>query len=81
VVKLAEGNAWWTWHDRSRGKNKRGWPDLVCIRERVVYAELKKVGECMRPEQQEVYSMLVDAGQEVYLWTILDWSEIQTVLR
>ena len=81
---LVEGEAerlgWWTWHDKSRYKNKKGFLDLFCLRERLVIFELKQVGKCMTPEQQVVFDKLKAAGIEVYCFTILDWNEIQRVL-
>jgi hypothetical protein len=57
-----------------------GYPDLVCVRERVVYAELKLNRGRLRPEQEEWIDRLKAARQEVYLWRPCDWSRIEDVL-
>lgn len=47
----------------------KGWVDLVLVRERVIYAELKGTGGRIRPDQDIWRERLVNAGQEYYLWT------------
>ena len=61
----------------------KGWPDLVLVRERVIYAELKaryQKGK-LRPEQAEWLERLRLAGAEAYLWEPRDKPEIEDVLR
>lgn len=57
-----------------------GYPDLTLVRDRVVFAELKRVGEKPRRDQVEWLDELAAAGAEVYLWTIDDLSEIGMIL-
>jgi hypothetical protein len=52
----------------------KGWPDLVLVRERVVYVELKGHGGRVSNEQREWLQALVDAGQEAYCWYPSDWT-------
>ena len=58
----------------------KGFPDLVLVRERVIYAELK-VGTRPRIEQVEWLGALEAAGAEVYVWKPKDADEIDHVLR
>lgn len=58
----------------------KGFPDLVLVRERVIYAELKTETGQVRPQQKVWAKTLVRAGQEVYLWRPRDLDEIQKVL-
>jgi len=53
----------------------KGWPDLVLVRDRVVFVEVKGDGDRLRPEQVRWQSTLRLAGQETYVWTPRDWPE------
>jgi hypothetical protein len=67
---------------RSRG-SKAGFPDRVLVRERIIYAELKRekrVATPITPEQREWLDALAKTGAEVYLWRPSDLDEIATVL-
>lgn len=45
-----------------------GWPDLVIIGTTVVWAELKRQGEELDPEQRRVRHRLIAAGQQYRIW-------------
>lgn len=51
----------------------RGFLDLMLVRERVVYAEVKGDGDRIRPDQQAWITALRLAGQEVHVWTPASW--------
>ena len=57
-----------------------GFPDLVLVRERVVWAELKSDKGTMSDEQKAWVAALVKAGCEVYVWRPGDWDEVVEVL-
>lgn len=65
------------------GPLAKGWPDLVFLGRggRVVLAELKKRGEKLRPDQEEVHAILRRMGHEVYTWRPDDFEEIKEVLQ
>lgn len=46
----------------------KGFPDLVLVRERVIYAELKMPGRKLEPAQTVWQAKLLGAGQEYYVW-------------
>lgn len=58
----------------------KGWPDLVLVRERVVFAELKSDVGTVRPEQRAWLDALEAAGQEVYVWKPRDFDDVCTIL-
>lgn len=60
-----------------------GWVDLVLVRDRVIFAELKSVRGKMSPEQVAWKDSLEAAGAEYYLWRIDAWKDgtIERVLR
>jgi hypothetical protein len=61
-------------------KDIAGLPDLLLIRERVVWAELKAAGGRLRPTQKRILEALRQAGQEVYVWWPQHLDEAREVL-
>lgn len=61
----------------------KGWPDLVMVRDRVVFAEVKVGRGRLSAEQEAWFGWLEAAGCELYLWREHDWLEgrIDQVLR
>jgi hypothetical protein len=93
IVELANTLGWAAVHFRP-GRTKdgwrtavayqgAGWPDLILVRERVVFVEVKGDGDRLRPEQWEWLHRLEDAAAEVYVWVPADWrcGEVEEVLR
>lgn len=58
-----------------------GFPDLVLVKRRVIYAELKGEKTRLRAAQVVWHEALRAAGEEVYLWRPADWPEIMEVLK
>lgn len=58
-----------------------GFTDLVLVRERVVWAEIKSETDILSATQKLWCGWLVGAGQEWYCWYPKDWETIQAVLR
>ncbi len=81
VRDLAQLHGWLDWHHlRSKG-TRPGWPDLVLLRPpRLIFAELKVPPNKLSPSQEVCTGMLRDSGQEVYVWTPDQWSEIERIL-
>lgn len=59
----------------------KGWPDLILLRERVVWAEAKSMKGMLSREQREVIARLKAAGQEVYVWKPSDREAMEQVLK
>jgi hypothetical protein len=57
-----------------------GFPDLVLVRERVLFAELKGERPRITRAQRRWLDALDAAGAEAYFWRPKDWDEIQRVL-
>ncbi len=91
IIQLATLYGWWCMHQRpamlSSGKwvtatqgQGKGFPDLVLVRERVLWVEVKTdKGKCTR-EQDEWLSRLKAAEQETYIWRPSYWASIQLTL-
>jgi hypothetical protein len=60
-----------------------GFPDLVLVRERLVFAEIKLERGRLSPEQVVWLDVLREAGQEVHVWRPADWTSgaVEDVLR
>ena len=80
VVEAATALGWQCWHDNDPRRNKAGFLDLLLIRERVVWAELKTETGRLRPAQQVFMCLLRRAGQECYVWRPSQMDEIIAVL-
>lgn len=71
---------WTSYHTlRSRG-SRSGYPDRTCVRERIIFAELKREKTKPTPDQVEWLDRLAAAGGEVYLWRPSDLDEIGNLL-
>ena len=91
VISLARLNRWTIahFHDSRRqvrpkvfvgDKDAAGFPDLVCVRERVVFAELKAEYGKLSASQERWFKALALAGAEVYVWRPSSWPEITQTL-
>ena len=83
VEKAAKLLDWLNYHTYHSGRSEEGFPDLVLVRERIVWAELKTDSPKSQatPKQREWLSALADADEEVYLWRPRHWEEIVVVLQ
>ena len=58
-----------------------GFPDLVLVRERVIFAELKSETGRLSPEQKTWGDKLFIADCEIYNWRPSDWDKIIKILE
>src|SRR5262249_31803425 len=80
VVQLARLLRWRVYHTYDSRRSAPGLPDLLLVRERVLWAELKTESGRVTPAQRAWIEALAAAGQEVRLWRPRDWPTIQAVL-
>lgn len=64
---------------RSKG-SQSGFPDRVLVRDRVIFAELKREKGTVSPSQREWLDGLASTGAEVYVWKPSDLDEIAEIL-
>ena len=76
--RLANGS----WRTATQGDGK-GWPDLVLVRDRVLYVELKSATGRLSEDQSEWLLALEKAHVEVHVWRPEQWTDgtIESVLR
>lgn len=70
-----------TYHVRYTQGSPPGFPDQVLIRDRIIFAELKREKGKPTENQIDYLDGLAQAGGEVYLWRPSDVDEITEVLR
>lgn len=80
IVDIARLLHWRVFHVFDSRKSEAGFPDLVLVRDRVIYAEVKRAGQRPRPSQVEWLNALSSAGAEVYVWTESDYDEVVSIL-
>lgn len=91
VIDLAHVFGWLVAHFRP-ARTARGWrtpvsadaagfPDLVLVRERVLYAELKSDTGKLSAAQEYWLLRLRNAGQVCHVWRPADWPAIMTILQ
>jgi hypothetical protein len=91
VIDYAHLNRWRVAHFRAslnqRGKwqtavagDAKGFPDLVLVRERVIFAELKTDRGVIGDAQKQWRDWLKAANVEHHLWRPRDWDEVQRIL-
>lgn len=81
VLDLARLLGWWVYHTHDSRRSTAGFPDLVLIRDRVIFAELKTSSGKVRDAQKLWIGLLERAGGEVYLWRPDDFDEVHEILR
>ena len=80
VIRLATLCGWLTYHTHDSRGSSPGFPDLVLVRDRVIFAELKTTKGRLGQHQLDWLARLREAGAETYLWRPAHWTQIQRVL-
>lgn len=90
VVETAQLHGWAVAHFRPARTEQgwrtpvaadgKGWPDLVLVRDRVLFAELKSPRGRLTTDQRAWIERLTAAGQETYVWRPDDWPHVQHAL-
>lgn len=85
LVAYARANGWTVRVMDQRGRpgwkgqqTDKGWPDLLLIKDRAVWLELKRVGGKLRADQEVIIGKLVAAGQEVHVVEPTAWEQVLT---
>lgn len=69
------------YHTFDSRRSASGFPDLVLVRERVIFLELKRMKGKLSETQREWLGALISAGAEVYVARPSDFDELAAVLR
>lgn len=80
-LDLALTLGWRVYHTHDSRRSEPGFPDLVLVRERVLFREVKTQQGRMRPEQQTWLDLLTKAGADAKVWRPADRRSILEELR
>lgn len=80
VIAFAESRGWKCYHTHDSRRSAKGFPDLVMVRDKLIFAELKVKGGKLTQEQRDWLSCLCQAGQLAYAWNPSHWPEIEKLL-
>lgn len=80
VIEQAKAHGWRHYHTRNSRKSVAGFFDLVLVRERVLWVELKLEGKSPDAAQLNWIEDVAATGGEVYVWRPSDLVEILSVL-
>ena len=81
VVEYARLNGWLCYHTYDSRRSEPGFPDIVAVRERSVFIELKSEIGRLSIDQDKWLTRLEKAGAEVHVWKPSDWPEIEATLK
>ena len=73
VIQWATLNGWLVYHTFDSRRSVEGFPDLVLVKDTVVYLELKAEKGRVSPAQEKWVHRLHQAGQEVRIVRPSDW--------
>lgn len=59
----------------------KGWPDLECLRERLLFIEAKNETGKISEDQARIIELLRDAGQEIYVLRPSQEEEARRILQ
>ncbi len=81
VTDLARTLGYLIYHTQDSRRSASGFPDLVLVRDRVIFAELKTERGRMTGAQHWWVSTLRVARAEVYVWRPSDYDMVERTLR
>ena len=59
----------------------KGYPDMVAVRERILFVELKTATGKLRSSQAEWRDWILEAGGNWELWRPQDWDEVKQKIK
>ena len=81
VVAYARERGWLCYHTFDSRRSEGGFPDLVLVRDRVVWVELKADKGKVSLNQGKWLAALARAKQEWHVWKPADWNKVLEVLK
>ena len=80
VVEYAQIRGWTYYHTADSRKSAPGFPDLVFVRYKVIFAELKVGKNKLSKHQKHWRDVLLEANANWFCWYPDDWPEIEQEL-
>ena len=76
IVMVAKANGWTVYHTYDSRRSEPGFPDLVLVRDRVLFRELKTDAGRMSNAQEAWGQKLTEAGADFKVWRPQDTPDI-----
>tara|TARA_R110000824_G_scaffold312168_1_gene499276 strand:+ start:508 stop:804 length:297 start_codon:yes stop_codon:yes gene_type:complete len=76
VIRVAKMLGWLCYHTFDSRRSASGFPDLVLVRERILYRELKVGKNKLSPTQELWRDSIMDAGGDWAEWRETDMDDI-----
>jgi len=76
VMRVAKMLGWLCYHTYDSRRSASGFPDLVLVRERILYRELKVGKNKLSPTQELWRDSIMDAGGDWAEWRETDMDDI-----
>lgn len=79
IRRLARQYGWATYHTHDSRKSDKGFPDLVLVRETILFVELKTNTGKLTQDQATWLSLLAHTNShiEVYVWRPENWALVE----
>ena len=81
VIDYALLHNWKIYHTYDSRKSVPGFPDLVLVRDRIIFAELKREGGKLTEAQTTWLDAIAKAGGDAFVWMPSRWNVIEEVLK
>ena len=82
IIELALLRGWLYYHPYDSRRSVPGFPDLTLVRDKVIFAELKKPKAKLTEAQQKWHDAINASDNGIaYVWRPEDWDEIERVLK
>lgn len=81
VVKRALLFGWKVYHTYDSRRSAAGFPDLVMVRDKVIFVELKTETGKLSKEQEDWIGALANASMEAHVWRPSMMDQIVRILR
>lgn len=80
IVTAARYLNWTVYHTHDSRRSEPGFPDLVLVRDRVLFREVKTEKGRLTEEQLHWQTALAGAGADVSVWRPAQWDDIEREL-
>ena len=68
IVSIAKNRGWRVYHTFNSRRSEPGFPDLLLVRNRILYRELKTEKGRISPAQKAWGESLIEAGGDFKIW-------------
>jgi len=81
ILDLAELCGWKCYFTWNSIHSPAGFPDLILVREKIIFAEIKSEKGKLSDAQKEWRDALENTGGEYYCWKPSDWETMVGILK